>query len=468
MRGRVPSARLATRAMTSTARSMGGMGIATHAAHTSARRRPFVARVALLGAAVFLAASAPAAASQRFASPAGAGTACTSSHPCRITRAINNAVAGDEVILASGSYGSPSSRIPTSLATGFANVNIHGVAGQPRPQIFSSADFPLDVYGSADIVRHVAIDGSGSANAASLNVIGDGDLAEDFVAYASAQFGCLANHTATLRDGVCRSSAGAGLISSTVLAPAPGVTLRNMTILSSNGHAIDVESATSRPATVTAINTIARGGGGASDLHVASFENANATLNVSHDNFATEQTQVQPSTTGHATIADDGTSQSAAPLLANPATGDIHELFGSPTINAGAASSANGAADVYGNPRTVGGATDIGAAEFNPSNAFRFGKVTLHKHKRTVTLPVKVPGRGTLVLSGKGIMTVHATVAAGGTVSLSITPNHKLAKWLKKNGKAKVNVKVTYTPTDGDPRVKHKKVTLKAAKKKRQ
>ncbi|TMM11221.1 MAG: hypothetical protein E6G00_05370 [Actinobacteria bacterium] len=441
--------------------------MATGAAPASPRGRRLVGRVALLGAVVFLAVPASALASQRFASPNGAGTACSSAHPCRITTAINNAGAGDEVILAPGNYGSPASRIATSLSNGSANLNIHGVAGRPRPQIFSSGDFPLSVYGSGDIVRHIAIDGSGSANSGSLNVIGNGDLAEDFVAYASAQRGCQANHTATLRDGVCRSSSGAGVLCSTVLAPTPGVTLRNMTILSSNGRAIDVESATSRPVTVTAINTIARGGGGASDLYVLSGENANATLNVSHDNFATESTEVQASTSGQATIADDGTSQSASPLLASPAAGDVHELFGSPTINAGRTSPANGAFDVYGNPRTVGTATDIGAAEFNPSNAFSFGKVTLHRHKRTATLAVKVPGRGTLVAFAKGIKRTQKTVAARGSVKLPVIPKGKLAKRLKKNGKASVTVKVTYTPTDGNPRTEHKKITLEAAKSKR-
>ena len=89
--------------------------MATGAAPASPRGRRLVGRVALLGAVVFLAVPASALASQRFASPNGAGTACSSAHPCRITTAINNAGAGDEVILAPGNYGSPASRIATSL-----------------------------------------------------------------------------------------------------------------------------------------------------------------------------------------------------------------------------------------------------------------------------------------------------------------------------------------------------------------
>ena len=74
-----------------------------------------------------------------------------------------------------------------------------------------------------------------------------------------------------------------------------------------------------------------------------------------------------------------------------------------------------------------------------------------------------VPGRGTLVAFAKGIKRTQKTVAARGSVKLPVIPKGKLAKRLKKNGKARVTVKVTYTPTDGNPRTKHKKITLEAA-----
>ena len=114
----------------------------------------------------------------------------------------------------------------------------------------------------------------------------------------------------------------------------------------------------------------------------------------------------------------------------NAATGDVHELAGSPTVDAGIADSLIGATDLEGAPRAqppcIGGAPtpDVGAYEFattvacpapvsKPSNLFRFGKLKRNKREGTASLAIIVPGPGALTLSGNGL----AEPQAGPTAS---------------------------------------------------
>src|SRR5262245_55577331 len=88
---------------------------------------------ALIGCLAF-GGSTQAFAAQRYASPAGSGSACTQPSPCAIQIAVNNAGAGDEVIVAPGDY-SP----PGGVVLPLANVYVHGVQGQPMPRIHFTA-----------------------------------------------------------------------------------------------------------------------------------------------------------------------------------------------------------------------------------------------------------------------------------------------------------------------------------------
>ena len=84
----------------------------------------------ILGALLF--APSASAAVQRYASPDGSGTACTSASPCSVTQAINGAASGAEVIVGPGDY-----TVTETLQT-VSNNAIHGVAGQPRPRLLFS------------------------------------------------------------------------------------------------------------------------------------------------------------------------------------------------------------------------------------------------------------------------------------------------------------------------------------------
>jgi hypothetical protein len=108
---------------------------------------------------------------------------------------------------------------------------------------------------------------------------------------------------------------------------------------------------------------------------------------------------------------------------------------------------------------------------FQPLNEFSFGKTTRNKNRGTAKLVVGVPGPGTLALTGKGVKAqrpardavASKAVTAAGKVSLAIRPKGKVKQKLNDTGKAKVRVKVTYTPTGdlpGVPNTQRKRIKL--------
>lgn len=106
------------------------------------------------------------------------------------------------------------------------------------------------------------------------------------------------------------------------------------------------------------------------------------------------------------------------------------------------------------------------SAEFEYSNAFTLGATTRNKKKGTATLNLTLPNPGELTASGNGVK----ASSAGATISKSVTEGAaqllikatgKKKKKLNQNGKVKLNVAVTYTPTGGDPSTQSIKVKLK-------
>jgi hypothetical protein len=102
-----------------------------------------------------------------------------------------------------------------------------------------------------------------------------------------------------------------------------------------------------------------------------------------------------------------------------------------------------------------------------PVNTFTFGALTRNKNKGTATLAVNLPAPGEVTVGGKGVKGAAAgarlskTVSAPGTTKLKIKPKGRTRVKLGDTGKATVKAKVTYTPTDGDPNTKKRKVKLK-------
>jgi virginiamycin B lyase len=106
----------------------------------------------------------------------------------------------------------------------------------------------------------------------------------------------------------------------------------------------------------------------------------------------------------------------------------------------------------------------------NPSNVFTIGKAKLNRKKGTATLPVTVPGPGTLVLSGKGLKQqrprqsagarVSKAVSAAGTVKLRVVPKGRTKRKLRRTGRAKVRPTITFTPTGGSAAAQRKTIKL--------
>lgn len=101
-----------------------------------------------------------------------------------------------------------------------------------------------------------------------------------------------------------------------------------------------------------------------------------------------------------------------------------------------------------------------------PANAIGFGKVKLDKSRGSAKLTVKVPGPGTLRLADvkkrqKRVKAKRVTPSASGRVKIALQPTSLARTKLEANGKLKVKVAVTFTPTGGTAAKKTKTVTLR-------
>lgn len=98
-----------------------------------------------------------------------------------------------------------------------------------------------------------------------------------------------------------------------------------------------------------------------------------------------------------------------------------------------------------------------------PSNAFQVGKPKLNPKNGTASLTATVPGPGKLALKGGGVKKLGKAAKRAGKVKLVVKPAGKSIAALQDKGKAKVTVKVTFTPNGGDPRTRSIRLTLKLA-----
>jgi hypothetical protein len=306
----------------------------------------------LAAASTALAASA---ATQRYASPNGLGD-CSAASPCSITEAVQNASAGDEVIVTPGDYSL------TATLDDPAPITIHGVAGQPRPRLqFSGPVQQGLLLNSGSTVRYLELrqTSSGGTLIASSGSVVDQVVAEGSAGAATA----VKIQSATIRNSVVVSPAPSGTAIETITNGGPSTsTYRNVTAIAtgSGGAAIEAEAlGAAGKATINLVNVIAKGGPlGASLSMQTDNSGASATITASHTNWANYLTA--GTNTNYVNL---GGNQGTPASFANPA-GDYRQAPGSVTIDAGLDDDpANGAFDVDGDPRQIG-TTDIGADEF--------------------------------------------------------------------------------------------------------
>jgi hypothetical protein len=323
--------------------------------------------LALLVTLFTLALAGTAAAATRHATPTGAGD-CSAGSPCSLVTAIDGAANGDEIVVHPGEH-----TVATILDDYGKRLDIHGAAGQPRPRILSSAS------GAAVWLSHQ------QSTLAALDVLWTGanghailtnGSSVDRLSVHATQGGALRlDNNSGPSISITNSSFYSDVVGGSAVyinafyvgTPAPlVVTLRNVTILAATTGSAGVEiapyghAAANATVTVNATNAIIRGV--AYDIIASPSEAGDsATVNLAHSNFAT--TSAAGAGTVSFTANDVNGNQSAAPLFADAAAGDLRQMAGSPTIDAGVTDAANGTVDVNGSQRTQGAATDIGGYE---------------------------------------------------------------------------------------------------------
>jgi DNA-binding beta-propeller fold protein YncE len=98
-----------------------------------------------------------------------------------------------------------------------------------------------------------------------------------------------------------------------------------------------------------------------------------------------------------------------------------------------------------------------------PSSAFNLTDVMLDRRRGSARLVVGVAGVGRLEAVGRGIKAVHRTAKGAGSVVLPIAPDGRLWAQLGIHGRARVKVRITYTPTTPGvvtPASRSKRITL--------
>ena len=326
-----------------------------------------------------LALPAAAQAATQYVAPTGSGGACSAATPCSVTTGINTAATGDEVVVAPGDYGSEATPLTDVLSPSSTNLDVHGVAGQPRPRIFTTADYGFSIGGSAAGSRfsHLEIDAVRPASNPS-GQVGFAIIAattgspapivvDDVVVrrIGGSGYACLVGGVGgnVVRNSTCWSDAAnapALAAISGLWGPTDAV-IRNSTIWAVGGIGLNAQSSATRAITLQLVNSIVHGA--STDIYVAKSGDP---ASVSATRSAYDPTKV--TVAGGATGPVAASNLATPPQLVAPASGDLRQLATSPTIDAGLDDAANGTTALGGaTPRTLGVRTDIGADEWRPA-----------------------------------------------------------------------------------------------------
>lgn len=314
-----------------------------------------------------------AAADVRYAapSPSGSGIVCTSPAPCDIVEALQSSGYGDEVVITPGTYGSVGTPISAMLGQlGGNDLNVHGVLGQPRPVIHSNANYGLFLNSSNNPLTPPRLSHVELHHTEGIVGVRSGrhSRISDVYVEASSLSGAACSAVGNYSNSLCigRDSANAFSTTTDGAGTAPVSELRNVTAmaLGSSGFGLMVDYSGGFRGDIKVVNSIVRGASG--DVRaIASGAGSTTTIELSNSNYsARSESQSAGGSASVTPAAGSATNQTSPPLLNNTATGDFHQLPGSPTIDAGADAAENGATDFDGVARIQGARTDIGAFEF--------------------------------------------------------------------------------------------------------
>ena len=338
-----------------------------------------------LAALIVLVLPAGADAAVRHASPGGASSGNCIGTPCSFPRAVAVAQDGDDVAVAPGDYGSEAN--PIGDASSGAAIRVHGIVGKPRPRIVAAPEkWALSLGNPNSSVSHLQVTAVGSApSTATLQFAGS---ASDMVIVSRLTKGgaaCSIFTNAVMTSSLCLSAgpeSGVTAIRVDPGAAAVTLTLRNVTAvqLQDNTAALGMYTKSGAAVTVNAINTILKG---PYAVGVESNDDGGtATFRPTWSNMAGVH---YVESGGCCTEEPSDTNLAASALFVAP-TANFHEDPMSPTVNRGLDAAANGAADFDGQPRRIGGRTDIGADELlYPGLAFTGPPAKIKPRSATLT-----------------------------------------------------------------------------------
>lgn len=96
-----------------------------------------------------------------------------------------------------------------------------------------------------------------------------------------------------------------------------------------------------------------------------------------------------------------------------------------------------------------------------PSNRIRFRRLKLNRRKGSAVLFVRVTGPGRVILKGRGVRRLSRGAAQAKVVRLPVKPKVRLRHFVKRHGKGRIRVQVTFRPLGGEPRSIEKVIVLR-------
>jgi hypothetical protein len=295
----------------------------------------------------------------RYASPIGVSTAnCSRTTPCDLVTAIQSAPAHGEVDIEPGNYYKTTPITAEISDDNHPDLDIHGAAGKP-PVIYSAAPVAFTLISST--LSNVTIRVSGNVGLRTF----DQAKVNHVAVIDSASPGAACVLFSSVVDSLCEATGSdsygvvVGLGSAGPDITALGLTLRGDTLIAPGpmSWALGVTAGAYTTVNVTAVNSIIHGTTDSAAATNGSF--ATATIALEHSDSIVNTTS---GTAGSATVLRDSSDPHVAPIFVNAAAGDFRELPTSPTVNRGEADPTHDT-DLLGNPRTAGGAPDMGAYE---------------------------------------------------------------------------------------------------------
>jgi sugar lactone lactonase YvrE len=96
-----------------------------------------------------------------------------------------------------------------------------------------------------------------------------------------------------------------------------------------------------------------------------------------------------------------------------------------------------------------------------PSNKFRFAGLVKNRRNGSAVLFVRVPGPGKVILKGRGVRRLSRGAPRAMRVRLPIKPKVRLRHFVRRHGKGRIRVEVTFRPVGGTPLTREKPILLK-------